>query len=103
MIRINNFTELPISKFTKSNTLFISKQISGFSYYFLVEFEKFEKGMIHGKILDIQPNNMKRIMINGTLYKIGDSISSRISKSYTTDDSNICHWFEKTDKDWKCK
>jgi hypothetical protein len=99
---INNFTLKPITEFTKNDTLYIQKNVGGFSYTFLVEFTKFEKGMVTGIILDIQPNNTKQIWINNVSYKKGVPISSRISKCYTYQKGFGCCWFVKDSVGWVC-
>lgn len=100
---IENFTQKPISEFTTEDTLYIQKIVNDFIYTFLVKFVKFERGILTGIILDIQPNNIKNIWIKDTCYQNGVEISSRISKCYTYIHNEGCKWFKKEGKDWKCK
>jgi hypothetical protein len=99
----NNFTLKPISEFNNDDTLYIQKIISGYLITFFVNFIKYEKGMITGRIIEIQPNNYKGIYIKDTYYSIGDEIPGRISKCYTYKKDGGCHWFQKNGSDWSCK
>lgn len=100
MKKINNYINKPISEFTENDTLYFSKVVSGFLITFHVRFIKFEKGIITGEILDIQPNSRTSIWIGKILYEIGDEITNRVSKSYTY--NNSCIWFKKDGKNWRC-
>lgn len=104
MKEIKNFTTKPISEFTDTDTLYMQKLVNGFMYTFFISFIKFEKSMVTGKIIDIQPNNITCVYIKDVRYSIGDEISGRISKCYTYDviENGGCHWFQKNDKDWSC-
>jgi hypothetical protein len=102
MTNVENFVDKPISEFTDKDTIYIQKIVGGFMYTFYVQFVKFEKGILSGKIIEIQPNNVHGIWIMGTFYAIGDEFSSRISKCYTFKKGRGCVWFQKDGKDWKC-
>lgn len=101
--QIANFTDKPITKFTNSDTLYITKNVSGYSHTFMIQFVSYKANIVVGKILEIQPNNTKSLFIKNKCYTIGSEISGNIGNCYTF--SNRCHWFEKDDKTkiWSCK
>ena len=72
MTNVENFVDKPISEFTDKDTIYIQKIVGGFMYTFYVQFVKFEKGILSGKIIEIQPNNVCGIWIMGTFYAIAD-------------------------------
>ena len=82
-MQIKNYTNKPITEFNSEDTLYMQKILSGFMYTFLIKFKSFNKNIVTGEILDIQPNNTKSIWIKDKLYSIGDDISGQITKCYT--------------------
>ena len=102
MKKIDNHTNKSISEFTNDDTLYMQKIVNGFIYTFLIKFVKFEKGMVTGEIISIEPNHIRWIDIKGVCYEIGSEISSRILKCYTYKKLDGCHWFQKNCNDWSC-
>ena len=100
---INNFNLKVITDFSKEDTLYMQRNNNGYNYTFCLQFISFSKGKVTGKILDIQPNNNQSIWLNKKLYRIGDEISTMISKCYTYQKNNGCHWFKKEDIGWVCR
>jgi len=99
-MQIKNYTNKSITEFNSEDTLYMQKIISGFMYTFLIKFKSFNKNIVTGEILDIQPNNTKSIWIKDKLYSIGDDISGQITKCFTYD--NRCCWFKKDNKNYNC-
>jgi len=102
MGHINNFTEKGITDFNENDTIYMQKNISGFTHTFWLKFKSFSKGNITGEILDIQPNNQNSIWIGKEFLQIGSELSGRISKCYTFKSGYGCNWFEKKNNDWFC-
>ena len=71
-MQIKNYTNKPITEFNSEDTLYMQKILSGFMYTFLIKFKSFNKNIVTGEILDIQPNNFKSVAI--TLKKFRSSI-----------------------------
>mgnify|MGYP000450747310 CR=1 FL=1 len=63
-----------------------------------IKSKSFNKNIVTGEILDIQPNNFKSLWVKDKLYSIGDDISGQITKCYTYDKS--CCWFKKDNKNY---
>jgi len=97
-----NYTAKSITEFTSEDTLYITFDKSGFRYTIFAKFIKFEKGIVTGEILDIQPNDIKGFWLKDKVYHIGDEYSSRITKCYTYMNGTGCKWFKKVGKDWNC-
>lgn len=100
--RVNNFTEKPISKFKKGDTLYASKQIKGYLITFYLEFISFDKGIVTGKVLEIQPNNIQGIWDGKILVNVGGEFKIKITRCHTY--QNGCCWFEKDtkSKEYRC-
>lgn len=95
---VNNYVSYPISVFDDSNTLYMQKQVNGFTYTFLLKFISFNGSMIEGEILQIQPNNIKSLRIKNDIYNIGSNIKGAIKTCYLF--SGSCRWFFKSNSDW---
>lgn len=102
MNKIINYTDKPINEFTTQDTFYGIKKSGGYVYWFLLQFIKFEKGMITGSVCGkIEPNSHNSIWIGKEHIKQGSEISFRISKCSTF--SKTGHvWFEKQGKQYKC-
>lgn len=98
-----NYTDKPISQFDENNTIYMTKKSNGFSIYFILKFKSFDKGMVTGEILDIQPNNQIGVWIGKNYHKIGSELSGRISSCYTFGNKKGCNWFKKIGKNWTSK
>jgi hypothetical protein len=102
MNEIINYTDKPISEFTKNDTFYSIKTQGGFEYTFFLEFIKFEKGIITGKVCGkIQPNNKDGAWIGKEYIRLGSEMSFRLSKCYTWSKQG-CHWFKKNEKEYRC-
>jgi hypothetical protein len=106
---IHNFTEKNISEFTNQDTLYAQVKVSGFSYNFLLKFISFEKGIVLGEVISIEPNNTKHLWVKKELIRIGGLLSSKITNCYTYNKENKegfrgCCWFKKDtkSKEYKC-
>ena len=62
-MKIDNYTNKPITEFNSEDTLYMQKILSGFMYTFLIKFKSFNKNIVTGEILDIQPNNFKSLWV----------------------------------------
>jgi hypothetical protein len=98
----NNFTEKKITEFDENDTFYMQKNISGFTYTFLLRFKSFSRGNITGEILGIQPNNQKSIWIGKEVFRIGSELTGKISKCYTYKPMSGAKWFKKVSNDWSC-
>ena len=98
----DNFTENKISEFNENDTLYMQKNLRGFTYNFLLKFKSFSKGIITGEIVGIQPNNTKSIYIGKKCFTSGSELTGKISKCYTFKNGSGCNWFNKKGNDWSC-
>lgn len=100
----DNFTEKPISEFNSKDTLYASVTSSGMTYSILLQFISFEKGVVTGKILSIEPNNITAFWKGKELIKVGNEFSCRIIKCNTYKPRKGVFWFTRnpTKKDYFC-
>lgn len=103
MKELNNFTLKPINEFNNEDTFYMQKKKQGYTYTFLLKFNSISGCIVYGKILDIQPNNNKSIVLNNVFYKIDSLISSPMTKCYTYKNGQGARWFRKVDGVYKCE
>lgn len=104
------YTSVSLNNFKKGQKLYMVKG-SQYPVYFFCEFVSFEKGMVRGKIIDIQDKSAI-----GRPWNIGDEIAARpswcyvygISEKENTPEGNRrvnerCHWFQKVGSQYVAK
>lgn len=88
-----NYTPKNIREFTPNDTIYIRKIVNDFSFAYYCQFVKYEKGIVHAKIISVTPDYIK-------LTK-GKEITSHITKCYLWGNNsrkinwNHCIWFDK--------
>jgi hypothetical protein len=103
MYEIINYTDKSISEFNPDDTFYGVKTAGDYRFTFFLEFIKFEKGMLTGRVCGkIQPNNYSSLWIGKEHIRLGSEMSFRITKCYTWSEKG-CHWFEKENNKYKCK
>lgn len=103
MDKIKNYTSKPISEFNSQDTFYGQKTEGGYTYTFFVEFVKFKKGVITGKVCGkIQPNNYDSLFIGQKSIRFGSEISFRITKCYLKSNNGVACWFQKIEGQYRC-
>lgn len=97
MKTVNNFTTKKITEFTTDDTIYITRTVNKYTYHYFCKFNRFEKGMVYGNIIDIVPDWAMHKSIANTV------VSARLKKCYVfgrQENDRItwdyCHWFEST-------
>ncbi len=92
-MRVANFTDKHISKFTQEDTIYLQTISGGYSYVFLCQFLKFDKNVVNAKIIAVPEPHLHS--------NVGREISARIDRCHLYGISNDevtlrCHWFIKS-------
>lgn len=88
-----NLTSKNISEFGEEDTIYISKNKSGFRFTYLCKFVSFKKGVVMGVVVETD-----RDYNTG---EVGTTLSARLDKCYLWGRSegmgewDRCHWFGK--------
>lgn len=89
-----NLQRKALKDFTSYDTIYIQKNVRGFAYNYLCQFVKVERGIVMGRVLDVDKSS-------GAPLEYNDIITARASRCYLygrfPEDEikwNFCHWFK---------
>jgi hypothetical protein len=86
-----NLNYKSLSQFTKDDTLYVSRVINRFRYFFLCKFIRYEKGVVHAQIIDVEHDYLQ--------HYLGTEVRARPGKCYLwgkrgDDNWERAHWFK---------